>query len=962
MAPTASPGPSKDTLSRRPEDDDVRPYIITQEIGKGSFATVYKGYHQNTHEAVAIKAVSRSILTTKLLENLKSEIDILKQLSHKHITLLVDIIVCSRLLHLELVETDAVSKHSPSHIHLIMEYCAGGDLSYYIKHRGRVEGLQYSPSPDAPVQFYPHPRSGGLAERCVRCFLRQLARALRFLRSRNLIHRDIKPQNLLLSPFTQNDLSRGHPIGIPILKVADFGFARILPNTMMAETLCGSPLYMAPEILRYEKYDAKADLWSVGAVLYEMSVGKPPFRAQNHIDLLRKIESSKGIKFPDEDESHPCHPLNPMNPKSPYYQPGLGNTRAHEKMEQVVASDLKALMRRLLVRHPVDRANFDEFFNSEALQNSKFTSIQGSSRSSAISDGEKKIHEPSPPIPMLPQEVILVAQRIAPPIPGVDPHKVTEQQSSELSARARSRLAVQERAKERAAQKIYLEEENKKQANVQSPNPPPTMTGSPRQLVKDFTPQPNDVVTIPIPETVLPLTSNKRDGRRQSDGKETDVGSTKPRSEIAYGGVETNRLVLETEASIIPGETEEDGLLRKEYVLVGDTKAVEFDKAVDELRTLSRRRPLEDKRSLTLPISVNRNSDERFKDSGSPRSSPIRTTFPPRPLSGIVTPSQPLTGALARALNIASKKLFGRRHATVSAQSSLQRKTILRERERLQGRESPGSGIIDDPVEEALLARLEDLAQKTQVLSSWADEMYGYVKSIPQKPLPDPKKFVQGEHEDPEMAQRRQNVEVEVEGSAVTCVALYMLLMGFSQKGIDALKRFKVDLEMRFPDEEIPLSESLEDGLSKAFMTILQRYVDHSILALLWFKNNFIKCNDRAALVKTWLPVEFEARDVSWLNQLIYDRALQLSRTGAQKELLEEATLEECERLYEESLWCLYALQDEIMKPDNPFVDNDKAVIGGWIARTKRRLDICTITIIIGINVHYCITKRLEEG
>src|SRR5882762_11288718 len=62
-----------------------------------------------------------------------------------------------------------------------------------------------------------------------------------------------------------------------------------------------SRLYMAPEILRYEKYDAKADLWSVGAVLYEMSVGKPPFRAMNHIELLQKIDHSKGIKFPDED-------------------------------------------------------------------------------------------------------------------------------------------------------------------------------------------------------------------------------------------------------------------------------------------------------------------------------------------------------------------------------------------------------------------------------------------------------------------------------------------------------------------------------------------------------------------------------------------------------------------------------------------------------------------------------------
>lgn len=61
-----------------------------------------------------------------------------------------------------------------------MEYCAGGDLSQYIKRRGRIEGLQYAPGPDAPVIFYPHPRSGGLEERCVRCFLRQLGVGLVF--------------------------------------------------------------------------------------------------------------------------------------------------------------------------------------------------------------------------------------------------------------------------------------------------------------------------------------------------------------------------------------------------------------------------------------------------------------------------------------------------------------------------------------------------------------------------------------------------------------------------------------------------------------------------------------------------------------------------------------------------------------------------------------------------------------
>lgn len=97
---------------------------------------------------------------------------------------------------------------------------------------------------------------------------------------------------------------------------------------------------MAPEILRYEKYDAKADLWSVGAVLFEMSVGKPPFRAQNHVDLLRKIERGEDrIKFPDEK-------------------------RLEEGVERPnrVQDDLKGLIRKLLKRTPLERMGFEDFF------------------------------------------------------------------------------------------------------------------------------------------------------------------------------------------------------------------------------------------------------------------------------------------------------------------------------------------------------------------------------------------------------------------------------------------------------------------------------------------------------------------------------------------------------------------------------------------------------------------------
>lgn len=104
---------------------------------------------------------------------------------------------------------------------------------------------------------------------------------------------------------------------------------------------------MAPEILRYEKYDAKADLWSVGAVLFEMCVGKPPFRAQNHVDLLRKIERGEDkIKFPDEKRR---------------------DEEDTEKNPTRVAPDLKALIRALLKRNPIDRMGFEDFFKASDI-------------------------------------------------------------------------------------------------------------------------------------------------------------------------------------------------------------------------------------------------------------------------------------------------------------------------------------------------------------------------------------------------------------------------------------------------------------------------------------------------------------------------------------------------------------------------------------------------------------------
>ncbi|KAI1425998.1 hypothetical protein F5Y12DRAFT_316250 [Xylaria sp. FL1777] len=315
----------------RSGDDVVGQFLIGSEIGKGSFAQVYMGKHKVSGAAVAIKSVELARLNKKLKENLYSEIKILKRLRHPHIVALHDCV------------------ESSTHINLIMEYCELGDLSLFIKKRDK---LMTHPATCDLARKYPSVPGSGLNEVVIRHFLKQLASALQFLREGNFVHRDIKPQNLLLLPSvayresnreTRPILSASHDslipaVGLqslPMLKLADFGFARVLPSTSLAETLCGSPLYMAPEILRYERYDAKADLWSVGTVAFEMISGKPPFRASNHVELLRKIEGNNdNIKIPKEVQ---------------------------------VSSDLKALIRALLKRKPVERMSFESFFNHDVI-------------------------------------------------------------------------------------------------------------------------------------------------------------------------------------------------------------------------------------------------------------------------------------------------------------------------------------------------------------------------------------------------------------------------------------------------------------------------------------------------------------------------------------------------------------------------------------------------------------------
>ncbi|XP_066395701.1 serine/threonine-protein kinase ATG1c-like isoform X2 [Miscanthus floridulus] len=233
----------------------VGEYELLRPIGSGAYSQVWLGRHRARGTEVAVKEIAMERLSNKLRESLLSEVDILRRIRHDNVI----------ALH------DSIKDHG--RIYLILEYCRGGDLHAYLQRHKRV------------------------SEKVAKHFIRQLASGLQMLRDNNVVHRDLKPQNILLVENNENSL----------LKIADFGFAKFLQPFALAETLCGSPLFMAPEVMQAQKYDAKADLWSVGVILYQLVTGIPPFNGDNQIQLLKNILRTREIRFPSDCElSHGC--------------------------------------------------------------------------------------------------------------------------------------------------------------------------------------------------------------------------------------------------------------------------------------------------------------------------------------------------------------------------------------------------------------------------------------------------------------------------------------------------------------------------------------------------------------------------------------------------------------------------------------------------------------------------------
>lgn len=212
-------------------------YEIGKTLGQGNFAKVYHGRNIATNENVAIKVIKKEKLKKeRLMKQIKREVSVMRLVRHPHIV--------------ELKEVMA----NKAKVFMVVEYVKGGELFAKVS-KGKME------------------------ENIARKYFQQLISAVDFCHSRGVTHRDLKPENLLLDENED-------------LKVSDFGLSA-LPDQRRSDgmllTPCGTPAYVAPEVLKKIGYDgSKADIWSCGVILFALLCGYLPFQGENVMRIYSK--------------------------------------------------------------------------------------------------------------------------------------------------------------------------------------------------------------------------------------------------------------------------------------------------------------------------------------------------------------------------------------------------------------------------------------------------------------------------------------------------------------------------------------------------------------------------------------------------------------------------------------------------------------------------------------------------
>lgn len=230
-------------------------YQLGNAIGKGAFSVVIEGIRKSDKKKFAIKCISKKMIDKTELAMLEREIDIMKKLKHPHIIQLIEVLDTSETLY------------------LVLEYVSGGELFDAIINKG-----SYSESDAAKIS-------------------KQILEAIQYVHEKGIAHRDLKPENLLLAGPVDESYPKDEEGDF--IKIADFGLSKDFGQENL-KTSCGTPDYVAPEVLQGEEYDMSVDIWSIGVIIYILLCGFPPFYGNTQKELFDKILNAS-FNFPSPE-------------------------------------------------------------------------------------------------------------------------------------------------------------------------------------------------------------------------------------------------------------------------------------------------------------------------------------------------------------------------------------------------------------------------------------------------------------------------------------------------------------------------------------------------------------------------------------------------------------------------------------------------------------------------------------
>ena len=213
-------------------------------IGRGGFSRVLLVRKKDTGRLYAMKILKKNkIIREKKVKPIISEREVLEQVDHPFIV----------KMHWAFQNTDE--------LYFVMDICTGGEIFFHLS--------KFKRFPEELAKFY----------------FCEILLGIEYLHSLNIVYRDLKPENILI------DID-GH------VKIADFGLAKIIPRLNMSYSFCGSPEYMSPEMLQGIGHDRRLDYYCLGALLYEMLTGLPPYFNKDNNIMYRAIIKDK-LRFPD---------------------------------------------------------------------------------------------------------------------------------------------------------------------------------------------------------------------------------------------------------------------------------------------------------------------------------------------------------------------------------------------------------------------------------------------------------------------------------------------------------------------------------------------------------------------------------------------------------------------------------------------------------------------------------------